>query len=103
AAAALTAMSPALALLGWAVDSPGLKALWQPVPMSPATAVCLILCGAALWVLRDRRTSARGAAAAPVAVARAAALFVAAVGALKLAELCGGFESGVDRVLFGSR
>src|SRR3982750_2834426 len=90
-AAAATALSAALALLGWVIDLPALKSFGQPVPMSPATAVCFILCAAVLWVVRDSRVSTRGAGPG-MALARGVALFVAGLGALKLTELCLGWE-----------
>ena len=91
-------MSGALGLTGWIVDSPALKSLGQSVPINPATAVCFVLCGAALWLLRGSRGPARWAA-----VARGVAVAVACLGALKLTDLCLGWESGVDKVLFASR
>ena len=89
----------ALALLGWQLDlaflrgpSPG------AVPMNPLTAVCLVLLGASLWVLR-----APSATDGRRRVARACAMTVVAVGGLKLLSVMSGIEMPLDQVLFHGR
>ena len=93
----------ALALLGWAIDVLPLASIhprW--VPMNPLTAVCFILTGAALLLVRRepklRRTGWAGGAAAVCAGA------VAALALVKVADfLPGGGAIHVDRVLFAGK
>ena len=98
-AAVATALAGAMALVGWLIDSAALKSLEMPVPMSPATADCFLLCGASLWLLRP---TAPAASRRVAAVSRGLALLVACVGLVKVLELFLGWESGIDKVLFAS-
>src|SRR5207247_8978042 len=97
-AAVVTALTAAFALVGWIVASPALKGVWQPVPMSPTTAVCLLMSALSLWLVRAAETVGWQAR-----LAWGLAVIVATVGALKLIELCVGWESGIDSTLFRSQ
>jgi PAS domain S-box-containing protein len=87
---AFAATAAASALLGWLVDDEGLKRLSPTfVAMNPATAVCLLVAGAALILIR----------LSPI-LSRALAALVAAVAAAKLIGLGFGVSTGVDQILF---
>ncbi|MDE1147808.1 MAG: response regulator [Azospirillaceae bacterium] len=81
----LTALFGLWVTLGWAT---GTAALYAPVPgltpMSPTTAACFVLVGVALMVLSRAAWTPGG-----MWLVRALALPVAAVGALKLAQVIG--------------
>src|SRR4029077_12773722 len=84
------------ALVGWELDLPSLKSLLPGrVAMNPATALCFVLAGGSLWLQRseaDRRST--------WSIARMCAAVVAGVGLLKLNAVMGGFDLGVDQLLF---
>ena len=87
----------ALVLLGWAIDSQGLRALGPETSaaMNPTAAVLLILCGAALWLFSaEPRPST-------LHVARGFALLVVLIGAGRLASFLSPYPIPVDGVLFG--
>jgi PAS domain S-box-containing protein len=85
-----------LTLLGWQFELPALRSMlpgW--VAMNPATAVCFILAGLALWLIArgDRGPGIRYAA-------ELCAVLVACIGAAKLAGLITGHDPGLDEMLF---
>src|SRR3990170_4088169 len=96
--AALVAVAAFCALAGWTLDWPLLKSLGQAVPMNPTTALCFMLCGGSIALQQWRTGTNR-----PPLIGRCLALAVVLVGAMKGTELCFGFETGVDQLLFRSR
>lgn len=85
-----------LVLIGWAFGLSALKTVLPGrVAMNPTTAVCFMLAGTALHVLRA------GPARGPQRrLARIAAFIVALVGAVKLTGYACGCDVGLDRLLF---
>jgi PAS domain S-box-containing protein len=82
------------ALAGWTFHTPVLtRVLPGAVEMKANTAVALILCGAALFILADR------AAAGVVRTAQAFALAAAAIGLASLAEYVFAWQLGIDEFL----
>jgi PAS domain S-box-containing protein len=88
-----------IVLVGWMIES---ESLIRPVTlrdasvMMPNTAVGLLLCGAALWLLRKERP--RGAL--EVLSGRVLAAVVVALGLATLAAYATGTDSALDRLLF---
>jgi PAS domain S-box-containing protein len=104
AACVVCILTGALVLIGWGADNEILKSLtFRPPPaghsarvaMNPATAVCFMLCGASLWLLR-RATIGVGRRVAGTLLA----LLPMAVGAWVLTGAIVGWEEGPDRILF---
>jgi PAS domain S-box-containing protein len=84
----------AAALVGWALHIPALtRVLPGAVEMKANTAVGLILCGAALFILADR------AAPSVERAAQAFALAAAAIGLASLAEYVFAWQLGIDEFL----
>jgi len=85
-----------LVLVGWALDITTLKSLLPAwVAMKANTAVCIVLAGSSLWLLRTEqadRTSRR--------LAQACACAISVVGLLTLTEYCFGWDIGIDQLLF---
>lgn len=85
-----------MVLVGWAFDIATFKSLLPTwIAMKANTAVCFVLTGASLWLLRTEqanRTSRR--------IAQACASAVAVVGLLTLAEYCFGWDIGIDQLFF---
>jgi hypothetical protein len=46
-------------LLGWVIGNDFLKSFWLPAAMNPVSAVCFVLTGSALWLLRFYAWSGR--------------------------------------------
>lgn len=94
-AASVAGIVGILVLLGWVLDVSSLRTLIPRTnPMVVSTALCFVLIGASLWLLRDdekdiaRRWAGRGFA-----------LGVAIIGLLKLGEYAFGWELGIDPTL----
>src|SRR4051794_33715375 len=89
-----------LALVGWVTGVEFLKSFLHPnrIPMNPATAVCFILCGIALWLAREPyRTRGRDVARLLLSLA------AVAIGTAKLIDLLPHVQLDVDEVLFPAR
>lgn len=85
-----------LVLLGWGLDLLPLKSVLPGrVAMNPTTAVCFILAGASLYLLR-----APGQKSGQRRLAHLAAFAVAVVGAVKLSAYLLPWDPGIDRLLF---
>ncbi|HKD37835.1 MAG TPA: histidine kinase dimerization/phospho-acceptor domain-containing protein, partial [Pirellulales bacterium] len=85
-----------LALVGWMLDVTALRGIFPGLtPMNPATAVAMLLCGTALWILEDVRSPGK-----LVRIARGMAIFVALVGLLKIVSYTVGIPPYIDRILF---
>ncbi len=83
-------------MLGWAIDSPTLKqVLPHGVAMNPATALCFVLSGAALALLRSLEPSPGHCRAAQLA-----AMAVVAIGLVRLAGYLFSVDPGLDRWLY---
>jgi two-component system, cell cycle sensor histidine kinase and response regulator CckA len=85
-----------LVLLGWGLDIEVLRTFIPGMSnaMVPSTALCFVLAGASLWLLRDEeghRPQRR--------IGRAYAFIVAAIGLLKLSEYVFGWDLGIDQTL----
>ena len=96
----MVACIAALVLAGWALDIDVLKSLLHPdrIAMNPATAICLLMCGAALWLVRHEPPTA--------AAKHAAQLLGAAVTAVAVARLLGyalDWQDGIDQFFFRAR
>lgn len=88
-----------LVLVGWAADIAVLKSIApQWVTMKPNTALCFVLAGVALWLLRSADGPARRRLAGRVA---AAALVVFA--GLTVLQNLTGTDFGIDELLFRDR
>lgn len=93
---AIVLMVAILVLLGWCLGVESFKRIMPGlVAMNPATAIVFVLCAAALWWLGAGSRGARHRLAA-----RAAALIIAAIGAMRLLEYLVGWPPGIDRMLF---
>ena len=83
-------------LVGWTLDVGAFKRVLPGlVAMNPVTAVCFILAGASLWLLRSEEVGQTFRR-----FAQGAALVVALVGLLKLLQILLGWETGIDQLLF---
>jgi PAS domain S-box-containing protein len=88
----------AAVLLGWLLDVPRLKSLLAgAVQMKANTAAALLLSGVALFLCAEDRLRMP-----PVAVL-APAFAVALLGAVTAAQYAGGFDFGIDELLFRDR
>lgn len=88
-----------LVLVGWTFDFLPLKSVLPGrVAMNPATAVCFILAGASLFILREPAPKPGRRRLAHVA-----AVIVATVGAVKIASYFLDWDPGIDRFLFRTR
>jgi two-component system NtrC family sensor kinase len=99
-AAAIVVLITALVLIGWALHVEVLKSLLHPqrIAMNPVTALSLMLCGIALWLLRDEPSPPRRR--------RAAHVCGAVVAGVALSRLIGywlQWPLGIDQMLFPSR
>ncbi len=86
-----------IGLAGWVFHVQILKSVWPGlVTMKANTAACFVLIGVSLWWLRAHDTPR------PVSswMARAAAVLVSAVGLLSFLEFLGGWNFGIDQLLF---
>ncbi|HEX7331140.1 MAG TPA: ATP-binding protein [Pyrinomonadaceae bacterium] len=86
----------ALAFLGWVFDNPYLKRIHPSlVTLKANTAVCLMLVGSAVYLLRDPATS-------PLKrhISQVFAVIVSLVGLITLSEHLFGWNSGLDQLLF---
>ena len=83
-------------LIGWAFDIGILKRLAPGlVSMKPNTAVCFILSGASLWLLK-----AEGVSGAKLRLGQALAAIVVVIGALTIIEYFSGANLRLDQLLF---
>jgi two-component system, NtrC family, sensor kinase len=99
--AALTVASiGALVLVGWTADIEVLKSLLHPgrIAMNPMTALALIACAVALWLVRNEPPPAGNRLAAQLLGAG-----VALVAASRLAAYALEWDGGVDQLLFRAR
>jgi PAS domain S-box-containing protein len=88
----------AAVLLGWLLDVPFLKSMLPgAVQMKANTAVALLLSGAALFLCAEDRLRM------PPAAVLAPAFAVALIGAVTGAQYAGGFDVGIDELLFRDR
>jgi PAS domain S-box-containing protein len=99
-AGALVAACGVLVLIGWTWDVDFLKTLLHPerIAMNPATALCFVLCGVALFLLRREEASHRS-----TQIAHACGGIVALVGLLRFASFVGDWPDGPDTLLFADR
>jgi signal transduction histidine kinase/DNA-binding response OmpR family regulator len=96
AVAGLLVLLGAAALLGWLLRLEALKTVLPGrVAMNPATALCFIVSGAALWRLR-----AEGGDPRARRLGQALGIAVALVGAARLLGYGSGWDPGVDQWLF---
>lgn len=87
-----------LGLVGWMLDVAALKSVFPGHTMiKPNAALALVLCGAALWLLRPERADARRWTRW---AGQALAGLVALVGLLTLSEHIVGWDLGIDRIFF---
>jgi two-component system NtrC family sensor kinase len=89
-----------MTLLGWAIDNEALRSLLHPrrISMNPATAVCFLLSGSALWFAHDnKRTHRRDMLRAFLAGG------VLVIAGIKLIDLLPGINTTVDQILFPVR
>lgn len=94
-ASAIAALVGCLVLTGWALNLGFLKRIIPgAVGMNPVTAICFILLGVSLWLLR-KEAGGRWRWAA-----RALALVVALAGLIKLTQIMVGWEYGIDQLIF---
>ena len=85
-------------LTGWMLHIQILKTILPgQVAVKANTAICFILIGVALWVLRKGPPS--GVASWRLA-AKIAAVFVSVVGLLSLSEFLWGWDLGIDQLVF---
>jgi sigma-B regulation protein RsbU (phosphoserine phosphatase) len=88
-----------LGLVGWTFGVPVLKSVIpEQVVIKPNTAVCLLMLGLALWLLRKRGD--RPVLGARKLGGQLLAAFAAAVGLLSLSEHLFGWDLGIDQLLF---
>ncbi len=86
----------ALALTGWALDIDVFKSVgpgWAT--MKPNTALCFVLIGGALWLLRDESVQRRGHRLGQIL-----ALGAALIGFASLVEFLLGVNLGIDELIF---
>jgi signal transduction histidine kinase/CheY-like chemotaxis protein/HPt (histidine-containing phosphotransfer) domain-containing protein len=96
AAAVLASATAATALAGWTFHIDSLRRVGAHfVSMSPITATSFILSGFALFALSNHRQNTR-----MIIAGRAAAVAVAALGAVRVAGYIFGFDPKVDELLF---
>jgi len=87
-----------LVLVGWEFDRQIVKTILPgQVAVVPNTAVCFLLFGAGLWVLRKRQSPAASFAAI---AAKLAAAFLGVVGLLSIVEFAFRWDFGIDQLLF---
>jgi PAS domain S-box-containing protein len=85
-------------LLGWLLDAPLLKSVFPgAVQMKANTAMALLLSGTGLFLCAEERLRM------PPAAVLAPALAVALLGAVTAAQYAGGFDAGIDELLFRDR
>jgi PAS domain S-box-containing protein len=97
-AASLPLLVGFLSLIGWTFDIRSLTGLLPgAVEMKANTALCAVLCGAALWQLAGR------ASANVEGLARASGVLVAGLGLATLGEYLFGWQLGIDELLFKDR
>ena len=98
-ASSIVILIPCLVLVGWTFDVEVLKRIHPSlVAMNPVTAVNFILCGLALWVLRDAQP--------PQPMRRMVQVFagfVVMVGLLRIVAITTGWDLGADQILFRSK
>ncbi len=83
-----------LVLFGWAFGFPALTEIVSgAVTMKANTALCFVLCGAAMWLLQMRGRPFNRAA-------RVCAVIVGVIALLTLVEYVSGWNLGIDEVLF---
>ena len=97
AAAVMVGLGALIALAGWILDVEGLKALFVRPPVTIKTNTALALLAGSLAVLLR---AGRAPAGARATVGRAAAAFVALIGAATLCEHVFGWDLGIDQALF---
>ena len=86
----------AAVLAGWALNISWLKSLVPSLPVMKAnTAVCFLVAGIALWLLRAEPVSLAARRAAQIC-----ALLVAVIGALTLSQYVFGWNLHIDQILF---
>ena len=86
----------ALSFAGWVFGIPALTRLHPAwVTMKANTALCLMLAGVAIALLRDEKVAGWRRR-----LAQTCAVTIIAVGALTLAEILGGWDFGIDQALF---
>ncbi|MEO6434150.1 MAG: diguanylate cyclase, partial [Tepidisphaeraceae bacterium] len=93
------AVCAALVLVGWLANIEFFKSLLHPArtAMNPATAVCFLVCAAALWLLRREGDARRRA------IARTLAAVVVLVGLSRSVGYFAGWTHGPDQLLFRQR
>ncbi len=92
-----------LVLIGWATGNEFLKRLIPSITaMNPTTASCLLMIGM-VELLPGRGRLHMPSLLRPDLLRIAAGTLVAAIGAIKFADLMTGSDSGIDRVIFAAR
>lgn len=86
-----------VALIGWALDIERLKSAFTSAAIKPNTAVCLVLLGLSLQLLRTFPVSVIRRS-----IARIAAGACASVGILTLGAYVFGWDAGIDNLLFAT-
>ncbi|HVI11005.1 MAG TPA: PAS domain S-box protein, partial [Candidatus Binatia bacterium] len=90
-----------LALIGWAFAVPALTSIRPAFPsMKPITAICFMLSGGAMWLLRLHAGESRSDRTGQVLAARVIGVVVGLAGILTWFESRLGFSIGIDEVLF---
>jgi signal transduction histidine kinase len=99
AASAAVVLAGTVTLLGWSFEIDFLKrGIGDGVAMNPATAICFILAGVSLWLLRLEPV--------PTAIRRVAIALAITVGLIALVRLAGyvfNTAVGIDQLLFSDR
>jgi PAS domain S-box-containing protein len=98
-AALFAVLAGVAGLTGWALDLERLRSLVPgETSMKATTAVCFVLLGSSLWILRspDRK-------GALVPVARATAAAGSLIGLVVLSQYVHGFDLGIDTLTFGDQ
>lgn len=85
-------------LIGWSLNLPGLGLIPSFLSMKANTAVCLVLLGVALWLFRD--DAERPLRTWPYVLAVGCTVCAVSVGAVTLVEYAGGWDLGVDQLVF---
>lgn len=84
-------------LVGWIFDIPDLKSISPAfVTMKANTAICFVLIGLSLWLLQEKRSVYKSARI--IAGICSAAVF--AIGFLTFLEYIGGWDFGIDQLIF---